>query len=129
MVAPKHWGYTRDQAIGDELLVSWADGDLTAIVGKELEERLLSSPTDRERVAVYARDCARTAAGSDVSDMLVEPREALLERCERLAGEPDLTAPALRSRRRMPASRTLFSIGLGAILTLAVIAWMLREFA
>ena len=35
--------------------VSWADGDLTAILVKELEERLLADPDERAMVAAFAR--------------------------------------------------------------------------
>jgi hypothetical protein len=127
MAAPKHWGYTRDQPIGDELLVSWADGDLTAGVGKELEERLLADAEERAMVAAYARDCARSAEASGRRDRLIAPRGALLEQCERLAGDEAVGGPAQRSP--LPSARTLLSIGLGGLITLSLIAWMLREFA
>ncbi len=55
MAAPKHWGYTRDQAFGDEMLVAWADGDLTEILVKEVEERMLRHGEDRRAVAAFAR--------------------------------------------------------------------------
>jgi len=55
MAAPKRWGYTRDQDFSDELLVSWTDGDLTANVAKEVDERLLGRPESRREVAAFAR--------------------------------------------------------------------------
>jgi hypothetical protein len=60
MAAPKDWGYTRDQAIPDEVLVSWADGDLTAQVAKEVDECLLGDREERIQVAAFARAAADT---------------------------------------------------------------------
>lgn len=80
MAAPKKWGYTRDQAIGDEMLVSWTDGDLTEILVKEIEERLLAQGEERARVAAWARAAHATSTTSG-KDWIAEPREALLGRC------------------------------------------------
>ena len=63
MAAPKTWGYTRDQAIANELLVSWADGDLTADVAKEVDERLLANREDRDMLADFARAAEDTTGG------------------------------------------------------------------
>lgn len=60
MAAPKDWGYTREQAIPDEILVSWADGDLTAEVAKEVDECLLMDREERIQVAAFARAAADT---------------------------------------------------------------------
>jgi hypothetical protein len=60
MAAPKDWGYTRDQAIPDEILVSWADGDLTAQVAHEVDECLLGDREERIEVAAFARAAADT---------------------------------------------------------------------
>lgn len=130
MAAPKHWGYTRDQAVEDELVVSWADGDLTANVAKELEERLLSSQQDRASVAVFARDAARTTEAHGAREALLEPRAALIERCQELGADPDvqpLPAP-VASRWALPQPQTMLGVTVGALLTLFVIFWMWRNF-
>jgi len=55
MAAPKQWGFTRGKQIPNEILVSWADGDLTAQVAKEVDETLLMDRKQRRMVAAFAR--------------------------------------------------------------------------
>jgi len=81
MAAPKRWGYTRDKAIGDEMLVSWSDGDLTEIVATELEERLLIDATERRNVAAWAR-AAQDSSVTKGKDWILAPRGGLLDRCK-----------------------------------------------
>jgi len=66
MAAPKDWGYTRDQSVPDEILVSWADGDLTAEVAKEVEECLLGDRDERRRVGAFSRAAADTV-GAEIT--------------------------------------------------------------
>jgi anti-sigma factor RsiW len=89
MAAPKHWGYTRENAITDEILTSWCDGDLTAAVAKEVDERLLRHPEERARLARYARACARSTLLAGKRDFLDAPRKGLLERCLRESEGPN----------------------------------------
>jgi len=130
MAAPKKWGYTRDQAVPDEVLVSWADGDLTAVVAKEVEERMLSSASDREAAAEFARDAELSRDPGDRRDFLEAPRPGVLERCIALAESPDLVADfggGVADRVR-PGFRTLFGAVIGLGIALAVIGWMLQNF-
>jgi hypothetical protein len=83
MVAPKKWGYTRDKEFGPEMLVAWTDGDLTSILVKEVEERVLRHAEVRRDVAAWARACADTAE-FEGKDWIVDPREGLLEQCRRV---------------------------------------------
>jgi len=129
VAAPKRWGYTRDQAVQDEILASWADGDLTAIVAKELEERLLANAEDRSLAASFARDAERSRDASGQRDALLSPRPGVLERCRALADEPEISADfgasAVIAR---PGIGTLLGGAVGLGLALAVIGWMLQNF-
>jgi hypothetical protein len=84
MAAPKKWGYTREQAFGPEMLVAWSDGDLTEMLVKEVEERLLASADERCEVAAWAR-AAADSSEFEGKDWIAEPREGLLEQCRRVA--------------------------------------------
>lgn len=129
MAAPKQWGYTRDQALQDEVLVSWADGDLTAVVAKEFEERLLSSSIDRQAAADYARDAEISRNPGDRRDFLEAPRAGVLERCILLAESPEIGADfGSAAAFARPGFRTLFGAAIGLGLALAVIGWMLQNF-
>ena len=83
MAAPKKWGYTRDKEFGPEMLVAWSDGDLTSILVKEVEERLLRHASVRRDVAAGAR-AAADSAEFEGKDWMAEPREGLLEQCRRV---------------------------------------------
>jgi len=83
MAAPKTWGYSREQAFGDEMLVSWADGDLTAILTKEVVERLLHRREERERVAAWAR-AAQRSSHTRGKDWIQNPPKPLVEACKSL---------------------------------------------
>jgi hypothetical protein len=85
MAAPKKWGYTREQAFGPEMLVAWSDGDLTEMLVKEIEERLLASAGERRDVAAWAR-AAQDSSVVEGKDWIAETRAGLLEQC-RLVGQ------------------------------------------
>ena len=84
MAAPKKWGYTRDQEFGPEMLVAWTDGDLTQILVREVEERVLANAETRRDVAAWARASADTAV-VEGKDWMASPRDGLLEQCRRVA--------------------------------------------
>ena len=84
MASPKKWGYTREQEFGPEMLVAWTDGDLTQILVKEVEERVLSSGDVRRDVAAWARASADTAV-VEGKDWMASPRDGLLEQCRRVS--------------------------------------------
>ena len=83
MAAPKKWGYTRDQEFGPEMLVAWTDGDLTSILVREVEERVLTMPDVRRDIAGWARAAADTTV-VEGKDWIVSPRDGLLEQCRRV---------------------------------------------
>jgi hypothetical protein len=83
MAAPKNWGYTRDSSFGDEMLVSWTDGDLTEILTKEVVERLLRRPDERQRVASWARVAHRSTIFKG-KDWIVDPPAAAVQACKAL---------------------------------------------
>jgi hypothetical protein len=88
MAAPKHWGYTREKPFTDELLVSWADGDLTKMLDKEMVERLLTHARERAVVAAYARACEDTVTPPEGErDWIVVPHRGLVEYCRDLADD------------------------------------------
>ena len=84
MAAPKKWGSTREQEFGPEMLVAWTDGDLTEILVREVEERVLSSADVRRDVAAWARAAADSAV-VDGKDWMASPRDGLLEQCRRVS--------------------------------------------
>lgn len=84
MAAPKKWGYTRDQAIGAEMLVAWADGDLTETLVVEVEERQLANAEERRNVAAFARASYDSSVPKG-KDWIKAPREGLLESCREIA--------------------------------------------
>lgn len=91
MAAPKKWGYDRDQAISDELLVAWSDGDLIEILVKELEERLLIHRDEREKAAAWARTVEASAKPVEGGrDWLEECPSSLVKRCVAMADEPGI---------------------------------------
>lgn len=81
MAAPKKWGYTRAQEFGPEMLVAWTDGDLTEILVREVEERLLARDDERAAVAAWAR-AAADSAQVEGKDWLADVRGRLLEQCK-----------------------------------------------
>jgi len=83
MAAPKKWGYTRASDFGPEMLVAWTDGDLTAILVKEVEERALTHAEVRRDVAAWARAAADTAV-VEGKDWIGEPRAGLLDQCRQV---------------------------------------------
>lgn len=87
MAAPKNWGYTRDKEIGDEMLVSWSDGDLIEAVVFEVNEHLLRHPEARREVAAWARAAFDTTIPARDKDWIDEPRAALIERCQAMVSD------------------------------------------
>jgi hypothetical protein len=83
MAAPKKWGFTRDQAIGEEMLVAWADGDLTEILVVEVEERLLANASERRNVAAWARASYDSSVPKG-KDWIASPRGGFLENCREI---------------------------------------------
>lgn len=83
MAAPKKWGYTRDKAIGDEMLVSWSDGDLIEAVVFEVNEHLLRHKDSRREVAAWARAAFDSSVPAG-KDWIADPPTALVERCQEL---------------------------------------------
>ncbi len=83
MAAPKNWGYSRDESFGDEMLVSWTDGDLTEILAKEVVERLLRHPEERQRVAEWAR-AAHASTRFRGKNWIEDPPRAVVEACKAL---------------------------------------------
>lgn len=80
MAAPKKWGYTRDQQIPDEILVSWSDGDLTEAVVFEVVEHLLGDQDSRREVAAWAR-AAHDSSIPVGKDWIADVRQGLMDRC------------------------------------------------
>lgn len=139
MAAPKNWGYTRDRHFNDELLVSWADGDLTKILVREFIERLLRHSEDRATVAAYARACEDSSTPTEAGerDWLLAPPRGLVESCRALA-EPDATRSPGSDPAREPASRpgasplpiswrTAMGGTFVLVLTALILLWMLRN--
>jgi len=81
MAAPQKWGYTRAQEFGPEMLVAWTDGDLTEILVREIEERLLARDEERAAVAAWAR-AAADSAEVDGKDWMADVRGGLLDQCK-----------------------------------------------
>lgn len=127
MAAPKHWGYTRQQPFTDELLVSWADGDVTAMLAKEMDERMLAHREDRETVAAYARACQDTATPhrEGERDWLLAPRPGLTGLCKELVDASANPAP-LGPPSRSVSRNTLMTAGFALVVLVALIAWMVR---
>jgi len=107
MAAPKMWGFTRGQDIPDEILVSWADGDLTAQVAQEVDETLLMDREQRRKVAAYAR-----AAADSIGEEITEWHG-------KRPGER-------REATKWPSGRSLAGMVFAAVVALAVIAWMVK---
>jgi len=138
MAAPKKWGYTRAQPIPDELLVAWADGDLIQILDKEIVERLLTHPDERQHLAAFARAAQDTVEPADGGpDRIARPRAGVVERCQGLGHGEDLDpAPAPPGPQMRLGGRSLAlplppgqMVGLGfvLVLTAALVLWMLRN--
>jgi len=83
MAAPKQWGYTRDSSFGDEILVSFTDGDLTEILAKEVVERLLHHSEERKRLADWAR-AAHRSSSTKGKDWILEAPAPVVEACKAL---------------------------------------------
>ena len=139
MSAPKDWGYTRDQAIPNEILVSWADGDLTAQVAKEVDECLLADREERIQVAAFARAAADTV-GDEITTwsekrpgkraLHLQPvrdglLDSLIEQSPRHPGdwESGKTMPR-PTRKGMSAGRVAGTLCIFA-LAVMVILWMI----
>ena len=132
MAAPKNWGYTREQAIGDELVVAWADGDINKAVAKEIDERLLTHQGSRADFAAYARAIEMTVTPHEGRDRILEPRDGLLQRCLLLGGEDDLSRNIDMSDRGrfslpIPPLGTMAAAGLTVVVVAIVAFWMLRS--
>jgi hypothetical protein len=155
MAAPKHWGYTRGKDIPDEILVSWADGDLTAQVAQEVDETLLGNREQRRLVAAYAR-AAADSVGEEITAWhgkrpgkralhLLRPRPGLVDTIiQEYGGHPgDWESGALSARSDAESStsgataeapaqggmtaRRVFSILVTLVVTAVVIVWMVRN--
>jgi anti-sigma factor RsiW len=129
MAAPKLWGYTREKPITDELLVSWADGDLTAAVAKEVEERLLHDCAAREGLAAFARaaeDTRREGKRED-GNRLLQPRQALVDACTQSLGNPPEDVEGTRLMALRPNARMVGG-ALLVLISLALAVWMFRTF-
>jgi len=130
MAAPKNWGFTRDQPIRDEILVSWLDGDLTRAVGRELEQRLLANESERRQAAGFARACNSTATATDGNARIQSPRQGLIDRCVSLGQDGvssidiDGKTPSSGARFEMP--KLSFTTTAGAMVALAVTAILVR---
>lgn len=135
MAAPKDWGYTRDQSIPDEILVSWADGDLTAQVAKEVEECLLTEREERVRAAAFARAAADTV-GDEITVWsakrpgkrelhLLPVREGLVASLVE-AGSRGTRGGSSGRRSGPSASRVASSLCILAVAAV-VIAWMVQK--
>ena len=135
MAAPKKWGYTRQQPIGDELLVSWVDGDLTHTVAREISLRLLGNQEDRGVFAAFARASEASAEPGDSRNRIQEPRQGLLDRCIAMA-QPGVTSSNIDPSENIPAARglqlpkpslgTIAGAGLGLAITALIVSWMLQ---
>lgn len=91
MAAPKKWGYSREAAIADEILVAWSDGDLIEILVKEVEERLLVHRDEREAAAAWARTVEASRQPLDGGrDWLEECPPSLVKRCVAMVDEPGI---------------------------------------
>ncbi len=140
MAAPKMWGFTRGQDIPDEILVSWADGDLTAQVAQEVDETLLMDREQRRKVAAYAR-AAADSIGEEITEWhgkrpgeraihIVHPRpglvETIVEEYAHHPGDWETGRPAPREATKWPSGRSLAGMVFAAVVALAVIAWMVK---
>lgn len=127
MAAPKHWGYTRQMPFSDELLVSWADGDVTDMLAKEMTERMLRHREDRQKVAAYARACQDSSLPhrDGERDWLLSPRPGLVGLCQQLVDPSSNPAP-LGPPPRSVSWNTLLAAGFGLVVVAALIIWMAR---
>jgi hypothetical protein len=129
MAAPKLWGYTRKQPIGNEMLVSWTDGDLTAILAKEVEERLLGEAQERANLAAFARACQdswRPGSRED-GNRLLEPRPALVDLCASTSGTPPEDVEDRRVAALRPRASWLLGGGAILLVSLLLALWMVRN--
>lgn len=130
MAAPKLWGYTRQKPITDELLVSWADGDLTAVVAKEVEEHMLDDAAARADLAAFARaaEDTRREGKRDDGNRLLQPRQALVDTCAQTTGTPPQTVEGLRELARRPPTARVMGGALLVLGSMALAYWMFRTF-
>ena len=142
MAAPKHWGYTRGRSVPNEILVSWADGDLTAQVAQEVDETLLGDRQQRRMVAAYAR-AAADSVGDEITSWhgkrpgkralhLLRPRQGLLDTIveehghhpgDWMSGEPSGT----RTSGSGLSAKTVASAAVALAVAAVVIVWMIRH--
>lgn len=141
MAAPKDWGYTRDQSIPDEILVSWADGDLTAELAKEVDECLLGDGEERTRVAAFAR-AATDTVGEEITSWtekrpgkralhLLAVRDGLIdsivEQSPRHPGDWESGRPLPRPSRKLPGANQVASTVCVLAVAAVVILWMVQK--
>ncbi len=142
MAAPKTWGYTRGREIPDEILVSWADGDLTAQVAQEVDETLLMDRAQRREVAAYARAGA-DSIGEEITTWhgkrpgeraihVVRPRpglvDTLVEEYSHHPGDWETGKPEPRQRSSAGlGGRRIAGILFALAVAAAVIAWMVKN--
>ncbi len=141
MAAPKQWGYTRGKNIPDEILVSWADGDLTAQVAKEVDETLLMDRQQRRMVAAFARASA-DSVGEEITAWhgkrpgkravhLQRPRQGLVDTIVdeygHHPGDWERGRPGTRSERSMPGAKTMATAVAVLVVAALVILWMVRN--
>ncbi len=141
MAAPKQWGYSRGKSIPDEILVSWADGDLTAQVAKEVDETLLADRQQRRMVAAYARASA-DSVGEEITAWhgkrpgkravhLLRPRKGLVDTIiDEYGHHPEdweRGRPGAKNVRSGPSAKTVVTAIAVLAVAVLVILWMVRK--
>ena len=141
MAAPKEWGYTRGKDIPDEILVSWADGDLTAQVAKEVDESLLANRQQRRMVAAYARASA-DSVGEEITAWhgkrpgkreihLSRPRpglvDTIIDEYGHHPGDWDRGEMAAKPARSGPGAKAMATTIAVLAVAVLVILWMIRN--
>jgi len=141
MAAPKTWGYTRGQDIPDEILVSWADGDLTAVVAQEVDETLLMDHGQRRKVAATARASA-DSIGEEITQWhgkrpgeralhLLRPRpglvDTIVDEYVHHPGDWETGKPAPRSASAGLSGKNIVGIVFALVVAAVVIAWMVKN--
>lgn len=141
MAAPKQWGFTRGKQIPNEILVSWADGDLTAQVAKEVDETLLMDRKQRRMVAAFARASA-DSVGEEITAWhgkrpgkralhLSRPRPGLLDTIidefGHHPGDWESGQPSPPNASSGPSAKAVAAIISVMALAALVILWMIRN--